>query len=109
MPLVVEGEREVLVVCANRAGEEEGESPFEVGGVREGDGGEGVRYAGSSWVGWVGKGRVRVLGLLGRGVEGVLVGDTDGEAQTFFDVGVRFGMWMKMRGMMRKARGMVRG
>ena len=58
--------KEVVVVLANRCGEEEG----------------GARYAGSSCVlGVGGMGReVRLWGVMGRGVEGLLVVDTGEEA-----------------------------
>lgn len=51
--------KEVLVVVANRCGEE-GEA----------------RYAGTSWVGRVGGGEAGVWAMGGRGEEGVVVGDT---------------------------------
>lgn len=59
-PLVAQGGREVLVVMANRCGVEEPD----------------VRYLGTSWVGKVGRGKVKVWGLMGKGEEGVLVVDT---------------------------------
>lgn len=62
-PLVVQGEREVLVVMVNRCGVEE----------------PSVRYVGTSWVGKVGRGKVEVWGLMGKGEEGVLVVDTEEE------------------------------
>lgn len=62
-PLVVQEEREVLVVMVNRCGIEE----------------PGVRYVGTSWVGRVGKGKVEVWGVMGKGEEGVLVVDTEEE------------------------------
>lgn len=71
--------REVVVVVANRCGEE---------GVER----EGVRFAGTSWVGRVGggmgggvkvsgTGEVGVWGMLGRGEERVLVVDTENEEE----------------------------
>lgn len=66
---LVEGEEEVIAVFANRSGEEPGKNPL-------GDE-EGVRYAGSSWIGRVGKGKVRIWGMLGRADEGVCVVDTE--------------------------------
>ncbi|KAL9021026.1 MAG: hypothetical protein Q9185_001694 [Variospora sp. 1 TL-2023] len=63
--LIQDDERRVCVF-ANRCGEEAGKAhPNEDG---EGD---GVRYAGSSWIGVVGKGRVRLGRIMGKGVEGV--------------------------------------
>jgi len=64
-------EKEVLVVCANRCGEEPGATP--AGGE------DGVRYAGSSWVGLVGREEVKIWGILGRGQEDVLMVDTTEE------------------------------
>lgn len=64
-PLVVQGEREVLVVMVNRCGVEE----------------PSVRYVGTSWVGRVGRGKVEVWGLMGKGEEGVLVVDTEEETR----------------------------
>ena len=68
MKPLVDGEKEVIVVCANRSGNEPGKNPI-------GDE-EGVRYAGSSWVGKVGKGVVRIWQITGRAVEQVIVADT---------------------------------
>ena len=68
MPLM-KGDRDVIVVCANRSGEEPGKNP-------SGQDEEGVRYAGTSWIGRIGKGRVDVWGVLGRGQEDWLVVDT---------------------------------
>lgn len=42
------------------------------------DQGAGARYAGSSWVGKVGRGKVVLGSVMGRGEEGVGVVDTDG-------------------------------
>lgn len=80
-PLIMQDEREVVVVCCNRCGEEPGRNPaMPVAAGGEGkEGEEGVRYAGSSWVGVVGKGEVRIWGIMGRGEEGVLVVDTEEE------------------------------
>ena len=72
LPLVRDGERETLVVCANRCGEEPGANPI-------GQGEDGVRYAGSSWIGVVGKGKVSVWGIMGRAEEGVLVADVESD------------------------------
>ena len=65
---LVDGEKEVIVVCANRSGKEPGKNPI---GEEE-----GVRYAGSSWVGKVGMGMVRFWQMTGRAVEQVIVADT---------------------------------
>lgn len=62
-PLVVQAEREVLVVMVNRCGVEE----------------PSVRYVGTTWVGRVGRDKVEVWGLMGKGEEGVLVVDTEEE------------------------------
>ena len=78
-PLLNDGGREVVVVCANRCGEESGRNPC--GQVEE-----GVRYAGTSWVGRIGKGKVSVWGLLGRGEEGLLLVDTDDEPVATFSL-----------------------
>lgn len=64
-PLVDQEDREVIVAIACRSGEEEGEDE--------------VRYAGSSWIGRIGRGKIGVWGVLGRGEEGVLVADTEAE------------------------------
>ncbi|KAI4192135.1 MAG: hypothetical protein LQ348_003261 [Seirophora lacunosa] len=84
-PLIRDDE-ERICVFANRCGEEAGKAhPNEVGE------GNGVRYAGSSWIGVVGKGRVRLGRIMGKVEEGVCgVVDTD-----LLDVGggweVKFG------------------
>lgn len=70
---LVRGEREVVIVCCNRCGEEEGKNPAQPGAE------ERVRYAGSSWVGRVGGGEVKIWGMCGRGREEVLVVDTEEE------------------------------
>ncbi|MCJ1285168.1 Carbon-nitrogen hydrolase [Xylographa opegraphella] len=61
---LVRGAGEAVVVCANRCGV-------------EGQGETEVRYAGSSAVLCVGRGRARVGGCLGRGEEGLLRVDTE--------------------------------
>lgn len=66
---LVEGEEEIVAVFANRCGEELGKNPL---GAEE-----GVRYAGSSWIGRVGRGQVRIWGMLGKAEEGVCVIDTE--------------------------------
>ena len=73
LKLLVDGEKEVIVVCANRSGEEPGKNPI---GEEE-----GVRYAGSSWVGKVGKGVVRIWQIMGKAVEEVIVADTEATPQ----------------------------
>ncbi|MCJ1470635.1 Carbon-nitrogen hydrolase [Pseudocyphellaria aurata] len=50
---------DVIVVIANRCGEEPPQA----------------RYAGTSWIGRVGQGRIEAWGMLGRGEENVLVAD----------------------------------
>lgn len=64
-----EGEGERVIVLANRSGSESGDA-----------GTEEARYAGSSTVLGIRDGRVRVLGMLGRAEEAVLVVDTSEEA-----------------------------
>ena len=68
MKPLVDGEKEIIVVCANRSGIEPGKNPI---GEEE-----GVRYAGSSWVGTVGMGVVRIWQITGKAVEEVIVADT---------------------------------
>lgn len=68
---LVEAEKEVITVIANRCGEEAGKSPL---GIEE-----GVRYAGSSWIGKVGNGVVKIWEVMGRAEEAVIVADTDKE------------------------------
>lgn len=68
---LVQAEKEVITVIANRCGEEAGKNPS---GVEE-----GVRYAGSSWIGEVGNGVVKIWDILGRAEEAVMVIDTDRE------------------------------
>lgn len=72
------GEREIICVFANRCGEEDGKLRYDEPG--EWEAGEGVRYAGSSWIGKiaVGKGEVFMGGVLGRGEEGVCGFDSEG-------------------------------
>lgn len=78
-PLIEDFEKEVIVVVANRSGEEPGGTDH----MRK----EGVRYAGSSWVGIVGKGKIRVWKMLGRAEEGVLVADLkDGMPKHTFEL-----------------------
>ena len=60
-PLVRNNDREVIVVLANRCGEEP----------------DDARYAGSSWVGRVGRGIVKVWEVAGRAEEKLLCVDTD--------------------------------
>lgn len=67
-PLVGSSE-EVVIVVANRCGEEPGGTDH----LRR----EGARYAGSSWVGKIGRGKIRVWKFLGRAEEGILVADLE--------------------------------
>ncbi len=80
MPLVNHDE-ETTCVFANRCGQELGRMVPKVlsegGEEEEVARGEGVRYAGSSWVGVLGHGKVRVGRVMGRAEEGVLVVDTE--------------------------------
>ncbi|KAI4108684.1 MAG: hypothetical protein LQ339_002200 [Xanthoria mediterranea] len=77
---LIDGDREVICVFANRCGEEAGRVVPNVLAEeneeeeRDGDG-AGVRYAGSSWIGKVGGGRGKLVvgGILGRSEEAVLV------------------------------------
>ena len=68
-PLVI-AEKEVLVICSNRCGEEPGRN------LATPDSEGGVRYAGSSWVGLIGKKTVKIWGILGREQEDLLLVDT---------------------------------
>ena len=69
---LVQAEEEVITVFANRCGEEAGKNPS---GEEE-----GVRYAGSSWIGKIGNGGcVKIWDILGRAEEAVIVVDTDRE------------------------------
>lgn len=79
---LVRGAGDVVVVVANRCGEEGG-------GDAVGEEKGGVRYAGTSWVGRMGGGRVRVGGMMGRGVEGVMVVDLGegGGVESVWEVG----------------------
>ena len=60
-PLVQDTGKEVVVVVANRCGEEERDA----------------RYAGTSWVGKVGEGKAGIWEMAGRGEERPVVVDTD--------------------------------
>ena len=71
MPFLDE-DKEVIVVCANRTGEEPGRNPC-------GQIDDGVRYAGTSWIGRIGKGKIDVWSMMGRGSEGLQFGDTETE------------------------------
>ena len=68
---LVEAEKEVIAVFGNRGGEEAGKNPI---GIEE-----GVRYAGSSWVGEIGNGVIKIWDIMGRAEEGILVVDTQKE------------------------------
>ena len=70
---LVNAEKETIIVCANRTGQEPGKNPI---GVEE-----GVRYAGISGVGKVGRGRVRIWQIAGRAKEGLIIADTEHEPQ----------------------------
>lgn len=61
VPLVKSTDREVVVVFANRCGEEPGDA----------------RYAGTSWVGKVGGGTIQIWGISGRAEEKVLFVETN--------------------------------
>ena len=67
---VVEGKRKIVCVVANRTGIEGG-GESSVGNAEE------ARYAGTSCVMKVGKGLVRIWGILGKGEKGLLIVDTD--------------------------------
>lgn len=62
-PLINQQEREIVVVIANRSGQEEPD----------------VKYVGTSWIGRIGRGNIKAWGILGKGEEKVLVADTDEE------------------------------
>ena len=65
----------MITIFANRCGEEPGK-------VFRTDVEElGVRYAGTSWIGRVGQGKVKIGGIMGRNEEGVLLVDTDEKMQ----------------------------
>lgn len=68
---LVEAGKEVIAVFGNRCGMEAGKNPI---GVEE-----GVRYAGSSWIGKVGNGMVKIWEIMGRAQEGVMVADSEKE------------------------------
>lgn len=68
---LVEAEKEVIAVFGNRCGKEAGKNPI---GIEE-----GVRYAGSSWIGKIGNGVVKIWEIMGRAAEGVVVADTEKE------------------------------
>ncbi|KAL8909578.1 MAG: hypothetical protein Q9207_000076 [Kuettlingeria erythrocarpa] len=78
MPLI-NHDKKTTCVFANRCGEEPGRTvPNVLSEEKEGEGGgEGVRYAGSSWVGFLEHGKVRMGRVMGRAEEGVLVVDTE--------------------------------
>ena len=63
MQPLIDHEEEVVVVIANRSGEEEPHA----------------RYAGTSWIGRIGRGKIEAWGVLGRGEESILVADTEEE------------------------------
>ncbi|KAI4177781.1 MAG: hypothetical protein LQ343_000245 [Gyalolechia ehrenbergii] len=73
---LIRSTRETICVFANRCGEEPGMKVINMNMNR--DQGAGARYAGSSWVGKVGRGKVVLGSVMGRGEEGVGVVDTDG-------------------------------
>ena len=79
-PLVM-ADKKVLLVCANRCGHEPGRNPSDPNAK------DGVRYAGSSCVGLVGREEVKLWGILGRGQEGILVVDTAEDSR--WTLGVR--------------------
>ncbi|KAG8532155.1 uncharacterized protein KY384_003795 [Bacidia gigantensis] len=81
----IEAEKEVIVIFADRCGEEPGENPFEKDT-------EGVRYAGTSWVGKIGRGDVGIWRMLGRGEEGLLLADTSKAYER------EFRAWRPMKG-----------
>ena len=66
---LIDAEEEIVVVIANRCGMEKAEEGGE----------EDVHYVGSSWIGKVGKGEVKIWGILGCGEEAVLKVDTEEE------------------------------
>lgn len=68
---LVDAEKEVMAVFANRCGQEAGKTPL---GIEE-----GVRYAGSSWIGRIGNGVLKIWEIMGRAEEGVIVADTEKE------------------------------
>ena len=60
-PLMQDAGKNTIVAIANRCGEEEPDA----------------RYAGTSWIGRVGGAKAEIWGMLGRGEEGLIVGDTE--------------------------------
>lgn len=72
-PLVDDPAGEVIAVFANRCGEEPGKMFYT--DVED----TGVRYAGTSWIGRIGKGKIRVGGIMGGWEEGVVAVDTEEE------------------------------
>lgn len=70
---LVDAEKEVMAVFGNRCGKEAGKNSV---GIEE-----GVRYAGSSFIGSVGNGAVKIWEIMGRAEEGVIVADTQKEAK----------------------------
>ena len=68
-PLIL-AETERVVALANRCGDEP----------------PAARYAGTSWIGRVGKGRIGIWGLMGRGEEGVLEVDTEGKPKWVWEM-----------------------
>lgn len=56
-----------------QCGQEAGKNPL---GIEE-----GVRYAGTSWIGKLGNGVIRISDTMGRGEEGVIVVDTEEESK----------------------------
>ncbi|KAL8710944.1 MAG: hypothetical protein Q9220_004543 [cf. Caloplaca sp. 1 TL-2023] len=82
LPILRDSDKEVICVFANRCGEEGGKMHPNA----KDDAEEGVRYAGSSWIGKAGKGEAVIGGIMGRGEEGVLVVETD-------EIGVKGDVW----------------
>lgn len=95
-PLIEQRERDIIVVVACRSGAEGERSPGDrepsiADGAQKHSGeekqsGNGemrdelVRYAGTSWIGRLGHGKVAVWGVLGKAEESVLVADTRAQA-----------------------------
>lgn len=68
-PLLENTQQDVVVVCANRCGQEAGPNlPDQLE--------PGVRYAGTSWIGRFGHGKLRIWNVMGRAEEGILMVDT---------------------------------
>lgn len=63
VPLIKNEDREIVVIFANRCGEEP----------------EDAQYAGTSWVGKVGYGQIKIWAIAGKGQEMVLTADTSQE------------------------------